>query len=65
MCQRSRDQLRNLEDARERLRALILLALTPPRPRVATRPTRGSKLRRLAEKQRNSQRKRDRSALGD
>ncbi len=46
--QRSRE--RNLHDAEERLRQLILQALTPPKPRFATRPTRASKERRLQSK---------------
>jgi ribosome-associated protein len=55
--QRSRDQGRNIEDCREKLRQMILQALHPPRPRKATRPTRGSKERRLAEKKQQSRRK--------
>lgn len=55
--QRYRDQAKNVEDCRERLRAMILEVLTPPTPRKATRPSRGSKLRRLAAKKQQSQRK--------
>jgi len=55
--QRYRDQAKNVEDCRERLRAMILEALTPPTPRKATRPSRGSKMRRLAAKKQQSQRK--------
>lgn len=48
---RFRSQDRNREDARERLKALILeAALPPPPPRKKTRPTRGSVERRLKEK---------------
>ncbi|SDI15104.1 alternative ribosome rescue aminoacyl-tRNA hydrolase ArfB [Salipiger marinus] len=46
----TRSQVRNREIARERLVALIRQALEKPRPRIATRPTLGSKRRRLAAK---------------
>jgi len=46
-----RAQERNREDARERLKALILKAMEPPPPpRRKTRPTRGSIERRLKAK---------------
>lgn len=57
---RFRDQARNREDVRARLVALIQSVLLPPTPRVATRPTRASKLRRLDAKQRRGQLKRTR-----
>ena len=48
---RSRSQDRNREEARERLKELILeAAKPPPPPRKKTRPTRGSVERRLKEK---------------
>lgn len=46
---RFRSQERNREDARERLKELILKAAEPP-PRRKTRPTKGSIERRLKEK---------------
>ena len=52
-----RSQERNRADAMERLRALILAALEPPRPRKATRPTRASKERRLVGKAHQQRRK--------
>jgi ribosome-associated protein len=55
--QRTRDQSQNLADARSKLRELILQALAPPRPRIATRPSRGSKERRLRDKRATSDRK--------
>jgi ribosome-associated protein len=55
--QRFRDQGRNVEDCREKLRQMILQALRPPTPRRPTKPSRGSKLRRLAAKRQQSQRK--------
>lgn len=49
-CDETRSQARNREIARDRLKALIKQALTPPKRRIATRPTLGSKKRRLKEK---------------
>lgn len=48
--QRTRDQRMNLEDARDKIRALVARALIAPRPRRPTRPSRGSVQRRLDEK---------------
>lgn len=56
----TRSQYRNRRIALDRLKALVRDALDIPRPRKATRPTRASVERRLAEKQRRSERKRDR-----
>lgn len=50
-----RSQRRNRGAARERLAQVLRAALTPPVPRRATKPTRGAKLRRLAEKKRRSE----------
>ncbi|WP_433348086.1 alternative ribosome rescue aminoacyl-tRNA hydrolase ArfB [Micromonospora sp. CA-111912] len=61
-----RAQLANREAARERMAALLREAVAPPPPpRRPTRPSRGAKERRLADKKRQSQRKRDRRADGD
>jgi ribosome-associated protein len=61
-----RSQLRNREAAAIRLSALLTDATAPPRPgRRATRPTRGSVERRLADKQRRSQLKRLRRPDGE
>jgi ribosome-associated protein len=49
-AQRFRTQERNREDARERLAHFIEGGLHAPRPRLATKPTRASKERRLGEK---------------
>ncbi len=62
---RTRDQGRNLEEARERVRQWILKALVPPTPRRATRPTRASQVRRLDSKRRTAERKRGRKPGGD
>lgn len=55
-----REQSRNLEEARQRLRALLRAALERPRKRRPTRPTRASKERRLDAKRRRSQTKQER-----
>jgi ribosome-associated protein len=60
-AQRFRTQARNRADASQRLAALIRKAIEPPRPRIATRPTRASQLRRLQAKQRRGALKRARS----
>ncbi|MFZ5479654.1 MAG: alternative ribosome rescue aminoacyl-tRNA hydrolase ArfB [Myxococcota bacterium] len=60
VAQRHRQQGRNLDDALARLAELVAACLVEPKPRRATRPTRGSVERRLAEKRRHAERKRDR-----
>jgi ribosome-associated protein len=59
--QLTRNQSRNLEDARGKVRELVAAALVPPRRRRATRPTRASRERRLAGKKQRSVTKRLRS----
>ena len=49
-AEETRSQARNRELARERLAELIRAALVAPKRRVATRPTLGSKKRRLKAK---------------
>ncbi len=49
-AERHRSQALNREEAREKLRALILAALKRPKPRRPTRPTLGSVRRRLETK---------------
>jgi ribosome-associated protein len=51
-AQRFSSQVRNREDARGRLAALLLKAQETPKPRRATRPTLASKTRRLEAKSR-------------
>ncbi len=54
-----RSQLRNREAAADRMAAVLTAATAPPpKARRPTKPTRGSKERRLAAKQRRSQIKR-------
>lgn len=60
-ARRFRDQAANRDDARERLAELLRAALVAPKARIATRPTRASKERRLAGKQQRGYLKRSRS----
>jgi ribosome-associated protein len=57
VSQATRDQARNLDDAREKLAELVRKALVVPRPRRPTKPTRGSKRRRLEGKRRDAHKK--------
>lgn len=59
-AQRFRSQERNREDARARLAALIESVRVPPAPRIATRPTRASKERRIEAKKGRGEIKRGR-----
>ena len=61
---RFRDQGKNREDARARLAALIEAATHVPKRRVATKPTRASKERRIETKKNRSTIKRTRSSRG-
>jgi ribosome-associated protein len=58
--QRTRDQRVNLEDAREKIRALVVRALETPRARKKTRPTRSSIERRIEDKKHRARLKADR-----
>jgi ribosome-associated protein len=63
--QRTRDQLRNLEDARDKVRKLVERAMKAPRPRRLTQPGRGAVERRLKQKRQRSVVKRIRQASPD
>jgi ribosome-associated protein len=58
----TRSQSRNLELARERLAELVRAALVAPKQRKKTRPSRGSKERRLEHKRQVGEKKRARKA---
>ena len=58
--QATRDQVKNLEDARNKLAALVARALVRPKKRKPTRPTAGSRERRLSAKTRRGRLKADR-----
>jgi ribosome-associated protein len=60
--QRTRDQLRNLEDAKDKVRKLVERALREPRPRRLTQPSRKAVDRRLRRKHERSVVKRARQS---
>ncbi len=64
VSQVTRDQARNLEDARERLAAMIRRALHPPARRKPTRKPRSADRKRLKGKRQQSERKRARQKPG-
>jgi ribosome-associated protein len=53
-----RDQEKNIDDCLSRLRQMLLEVAVAPRTRRPTKPTRGSKLRRLRDKKARSDKKR-------
>jgi ribosome-associated protein len=55
--QRTRDQAKNLEDARDKLRELVLRALHRPTPRRPTRPSRARVRARLDDKRKHGEKK--------
>jgi ribosome-associated protein len=61
----TRNQARNLEDARARVADLVRRALVAPRRRVDTRPSAGARRRRLAGKKRRADVKRWRARPGE
>jgi len=58
--QKTRDQVKNIVDAHEKIRALVAAALIAPIPRKPTRPSRRSVERRLDEKKHAAERKKHR-----
>ncbi len=58
--QEFRDAPKNRDACLEKLRQALIKASIRPKPRIPTKPTRGSILRRLAAKKRLSAKKRDR-----
>lgn len=62
---RHRSRERNREDAREKLAELIKKALTPPKPRKKTRPTKASRERRLDAKKKQGKTKKLRGKVHD
>jgi ribosome-associated protein len=64
VAQDARSQLRNRELALQRLAERLERGLAVQRPRRATKPTAGSRARRVETKRRQSERKRDRRRPG-
>lgn len=65
VAQDSRSQAQNRELALERLAHRLSAALAPRRPRRPTRPTSASVARRLQDKRRRAERKRERRGTGE
>lgn len=60
VSQETRSQLKNKEIAEEKLILLLAIALTPKKKRVATKPSKASKLKRLDTKKQHSAKKEQR-----
>lgn len=58
--ERERDRERNIEDAIGKIEEWIASVWEKPKPRIKTKPTKGSKRRRLKEKAAHGEKKRDR-----
>ena len=63
--QTHRSQVRNREEARERLVELLEKSLVKPKKRVATKPSKAQKQRRLEGKAHRSETKKNRGRIGD
>jgi ribosome-associated protein len=63
VSQQTRNRVRNLEDARDRLAALIGSAIPVPKRRRATKVSRSAKRKRLNDKRHRSEKKRQRSRV--
>jgi ribosome-associated protein len=61
----TRDQLGNREDALAKLAVAVAAALARPKPRRATRPSRGAKRKRLADKRHHAEKKASRRGGAD
>jgi len=61
----TRDQIANRDDAMSKLILIVAAALARPKPRKATRPSKGAKRRRLADKRHHSEKKANRRGGGD
>lgn len=58
--QKYRDQARNMDDCKLRIKAMILDVVAPPMKRRPTKPSRGAQKRRLQSKKQNSEKKQGR-----
>ena len=65
VSQESREQPRNLETAREKLAEIVKKALVRPKKRVATKPSRAAKARRVDEKKHRAKTKAGRRPVDD
>lgn len=65
VSQKTRDRGRNVDDALDRVRALVRAALVEPIRRRKTRPSRGAVESRLRDKHKRSDKKRSRAGSDD
>lgn len=63
VSQKTRDQAKNLADARAKLRDMVLAALVVPKPRKPTKPTKASKKRRVETKKKVATKKANRKKV--
>ena len=61
----TRDQITNRADAMSKLALIVAAALDRPKPRRPTKPSKGAKRRRLADKRHNSEKKASRRGGSD
>ena len=59
----TRDQLKNRDDAESKLALIVRAALIRPKTRRATKPTKGSQRRRMADKRHHGEIKRQRKSV--
>jgi ribosome-associated protein len=57
----TRDQIKNRDDAAEKLAQIVRAALVRPKPRKPTKMSKGAKRRRVADKRHQGERKRNRA----
>ena len=60
--QEHRDQAQNVQACESKLRSLVLASLKPPKHRIPTSPTAGSRRRRLDDKRMQADKKRSRQS---
>jgi len=61
----TRDQIANRADAMSKLALIVAAALDRPKPRKPTRPSKGAKRRRVADKRRHAEKKANRRPGAD
>jgi ribosome-associated protein len=61
----TRDQLKNRDDASDKLALIVRTALDRPKPRKPTKVSRGAKRRRVADKRKHGEIKRNRTSGSD
>lgn len=64
-AEESRHQFANREAVERKMVELVQAALVPPKPRRATKPTKGSQERRITAKKKSGEKKRSRRSIRD